>query len=281
MLVEEPRILEVDRVTGLGHHHQPRRWHGALEEGAGTQRRAVFISVDDQRRHYHLLEVRLKLERRRPAHLHPTQRHRSALLGMLAELVDKFFEAARVLRLQLFAPRPRPVDRREFLCAFVFPALRHHLNLCAKLRRLLWLGTETNATNDNRKGSIRVDDAEVHRGKATHRQADDVRFGDFQVVKNVLGVIDGAALAVFFQVVRYLRWRITARAERDAAIAPAEVANLRFPGAMVAGKLVDEDDGDTAPRFLEVQLYAIGCSHVRHGVSLFKFVRLKPVYRAP
>src|ERR1700741_4356382 len=97
------------------------------------------------------------------------------------------------------------------------------------------LGAETDAADRDRQGAFRKKNAEMHRREAAHGQADDMSLLDTQVIENLLGVVGSAPLAVHLHVVWHLRGRITARIEGDAAVSPAEVADLQLPCAGVAG----------------------------------------------
>ena len=55
-------------------------------------------------------------------------------------------------------------------------------------------------------------------------------------------VVGGAVLGILRRVLRHLGGREAAGVEGDAAVLPAEAANLRLPAAMIAGELVHEHD---------------------------------------
>ncbi len=84
-------------------------------------------------------------------------------------------------------------------------------------------------------------------GGPAHGQAHDVRRADVQIVEDGEDIVAGACLRVAGDVRQYIGARPAARVEGDAAVAPGEVAHLRLPTAMVAGKLMDEDDGVPLP----------------------------------
>ena len=89
---------------------------------------------------------------------------------------------------------------------------------------------------------MRVVNAEVKRGKSAHRKPDDMRLVDLELVEHVYRVIDRAPLRIFLDRIRNLRWRIAARIVGDAAVAAGEIADLKLPGAIVAGEFMDEQD---------------------------------------
>jgi hypothetical protein len=99
--------------------------------------------------------------------------------------------------------------------------------------------------------------SEVERREAAHRQPDDVRLVDLQVIENGQDVVGCADLAVARGLLRHIRRRVAARAPGDAAMALAEMAHLHLPRAVVGGELVDEDDGRARAGLLVVELHAV------------------------
>ena len=89
---------------------------------------------------------------------------------------------------------------------------------------------------------MRVVNAEVKRGKSAHREPDDMRLVDLELVQDVYRVIDCAPLRIFLDRIRNLGWRISPRIVGDAAVAASKIPHLKLPGAIVAGKFVDEQD---------------------------------------
>src|ERR1700736_3261052 len=94
-------------------------------------------------------------------------------------------------------------------------------------------------------------------GKTTHRKPDDMRGIDRKVVKDRRDIVCSPGLGIGFHAFGNVRWRIAARCERNRTIAPAEMPHLRFPAAVVAGKLMNKYDGRTAAGFLEVQIDSV------------------------
>ena len=88
--------------------------------------------------------------------------------------------------------------------------------------------------------------------------ADDVSLIDLQRVHQRDDVGAGEILAIARRIVWYVRRRIAALAESHAAIIPTEPAHLRLPGAVVAGKFMDEDDRRPGAGLLVVEVHAIG-----------------------
>src|SRR5262249_26484431 len=67
----------------------------------------------------------------------------------------------------------------------------------------------------------------------------------------------GNSLAVARRIVRDIRRRIAALAERDAAMGARKAAHLRLPGAVVACELMDEDNGRAGARFFVIKIHAV------------------------
>src|SRR5437899_11861276 len=94
-------------------------------------------------------------------------------------------------------------------------------------------------------------------GEATHREADDMSLAEREPGAHGTDVVARLVLRIFFAVRGDVgRW-IAARVEGNAAIAAGEVAQLRLPAAMVAGKLVHKDDRRPAAGLFEIELHPI------------------------
>src|SRR5262249_32347478 len=89
-----------------------------------------------------------------------------------------------------------------------------------------------------------------------------------QCVEHAADVIAGAILRIARYVVGHLGGRVAARVVGDRAIAPAEMAQLPFPGADVAGELVHEHDRDAGADLLVVELHAVVGGELGHECFL-------------
>ena len=96
-------------------------------------------------------------------------------------------------------------------------------------------------------------EAEMQRRKSAHRQADDMRLVDLQMVQHRPDVIRRARLRIFPNVLRHIGWRITARIVRDRSMPLTEMPHLRLPAAIVAGVFMHEDHRPTGARFFVIQ----------------------------
>src|SRR5262249_4580261 len=105
--------------------------------------------------------------------------------------------------------------------------------------------------------------AEMQRGKAAHRQSDDVRLLFTEAVEHGEDIVGGASLGIRRDVLGYIGRREAARIESDRAIALAEVPQLRFEASDVAGELMHEDHRTAIAGLLEIQAYTI----VRHRIG--------------
>ena len=104
----------------------------------------------------------------------------------------------------------------------------------------------------------------MQRGVGAHRVTDDVRLVDTERVHHRDHVVTGEVLRVAGRVGGYVRGWISALTVGDAAMLAAEMAQLRFPAAIVAGILVNEDDRRARPDLFHVELYAVGGGNSRH-----------------
>ena len=104
----------------------------------------------------------------------------------------------------------------------------------------------------------------MERGKAAHRDADDMRLGNAEPVEHGADVVAGAILRIALRVLRHIRGRITAGVVGDAAVTAREIADLRLEAATVVGKLVDKDNRGARPGFLVIEPDAVIGGDVWH-----------------
>jgi len=114
----------------------------------------------------------------------------------------------------------------------------------------------------------------VQRREAAHRQPNDVRFANSEMIENRSDVIGSAVLRIRIWVFGYIGGRITPRVERNAAVAPAEMAHLRLPTAMIPGKFMHEDQRRSGTRFLVVEAHSVFGLSVRHAPQTNETLRL-------
>src|SRR5512144_63543 len=101
---------------------------------------------------------------------------------MLAELPGEFLPAAAVLVLQLHARRAEGVLLRRAR-PVGFEGSGSGLALGLELLLLVGLRAVAAAGDDERACALRIRDADVQRGEAAHREADDMRPSELQVVE--------------------------------------------------------------------------------------------------
>ena len=156
-----------------------------------------------------------------------------------------------------------------------FEILGGGFRLLGKLAALVGRRAIAAAGHHQRAGALGVGKAEMQRGEAAHRQADDVRLVDLERVEHRADVVACALLRIALAVLGHVGWRIAARVIGDAAIALAEIPHLQFVRAPVAGEFVDEDDRDAAADFLVKQLNPVVGCQVRHRALEFESQKLK------
>src|SRR5262249_43594713 len=103
-------------------------------------------------------------------------------------------------------------------------------------------------------------------GVGAHRMTDDVRLLYAEAIQEGDDVAASDVLPVARRIARHLRGWITARREGDAAMSAREMAQLRLPGPIVAGELVNEDNRRSAACFFVIELCAVrtrDCGHRR------------------
>src|SRR5204863_7995807 len=109
------------------------------------------------------------------------------------------------------------------------------------------------AGDDERAGALGVGDADMQRRKPAHRQADDMGALELQVIEQRDRVVARMLLRIAAAVLRHLGRRKAARVVGDAAEVAGKEAKLGLPAPVVAGELVDENDGRAVARLLVVQ----------------------------
>jgi hypothetical protein len=72
-------------------------------------------------------------------------------------------------------------------------------------------------------------------------------------------------LRVVRHIIRNIGWRVAAGIKSNTAVTAAEVAHLRLPAAIVAGKLVHKDDGETTTGFFIIKLDVVARGCVGHN----------------
>ena len=87
--------------------------------------------------------------------------------------------------------------------------------------------------------------------------ADYVRLVDAERIHDGDDVAAHDVLAITRRIARHVRRRIAAGTEGDAAMRTREIAHLRFPGAVVAGEFMDEDDRRSRPGLFAVEPGAV------------------------
>src|SRR5262249_2653217 len=91
-----------------------------------------------------------------------------------------------------------------------------------------------------------------------------MRFFDAECVHQGDDVSAGNILAVARRIVRDIRRRIATLAERDAAMRAGKMAHLRLPGAVVAGKFMDEHHRRAGARFFVIKIHAVAGFELWH-----------------
>jgi hypothetical protein len=99
--------------------------------------------------------------------------------------------------------------------------------------------------------------ADLQGGVAAHRQADDVRLVDLEMIEHRDRVVAEIFIAVDVRGSRHVRRRIAARGIDDAAMLAREMPHLRLPAAVVAGEFVHEQNRRAAAGFLVIEAHAV------------------------
>ncbi len=238
----------------------------ALHEHVRVETRLVLVTGHDQRRHLEPLELPLELEDRGPRHLHAPHRQRVAARGAGDELVVELLPAPRVLPQELHASRPLRVELGDACHAALLELADDVLHLPVEG---LAVGAAAIAAAGDRQGqrALGIQEPEVERRVAAHREADDVRLRDPEVVEDAPDVVRGPALGVRGRVFRNVGGRVAPRVVRERAVASAEERQLQAPARRVSRELVDEDERRPGAGLLVEEAEPVVGQRVRHRVT--------------
>ena len=148
-------------------------------QGSSSSPQMISVGTRD------LLHVGLEVVDRRPVDLIAAQRVGGALGVVARELVVEFLEAARVLHLERNARRAHAVGfrdaRRSRACRIPSRSLRRRRGTPPGRPRS---EPDAGAGERQRERALRILDADAERRVAAHRQPDDVRLVDLQVIQH-------------------------------------------------------------------------------------------------
>jgi hypothetical protein len=116
----------------------------------------------------------------------------------------------------------------------------------------------------HRQCALRRVEADLQRGIGAHRQPDEMRLRDFEVIEH--GERVGVEMFVGVDVGRgrHIRRRVAARGIGDAAMPAREVAHLRLPIGVVGREFVQEDDRRSLTGLFEVEADIVAGDGVGH-----------------
>src|SRR5579862_524086 len=263
-LVEEAGLLDVEGVPGIGKDDERGAGDQPLHQEAGFEAGVVLVAGRDERRHRELFHLVGQIPQRGAARLDAAHRVGGAAGRMLGELGEELGIAARVLVEVLHAGRPGAVGLGDFGHAVALDFRRGAAGFIAELLALVGLRAVAAAGDDQGGGAVGIGETEMQHGKAAHRDADDVRLRNVESVEHGADVVARPLLRILIPVLRHVGGRIAARVERDAAVAPREIAQLRLVAADVAGEFVDEDDRVAGAGFLVIEADAVVGGEVGH-----------------
>jgi hypothetical protein len=230
----------------------------------------VLVADHDQRRHLHLLEPVFEIVERRSARLYAAHGVGRAAIGMGSEAIGELLPAMRVLVLELNPTCAQRIDLREFPGALLLEIVRDFQGDAAKILLVLLLAAIAGTGDRERVRALRRAQPEMHGAKAPHREPDDVGLVDPEPVEHGNGIGGGQRLRIGVDARGHIRRRIAARGIGDAAMAAAEIANLRFPARVVAAEFMDEEDRRACTGLFHIELHAVAGGDHRHRKIPFR-----------
>ena len=256
-------------MAGLRKERQPRRRQMLLQEQAGLDAIVVLVAADDQGRRRHFPDRLGQGVDRRPAALKAAHgvgrapgivpRQRRVEVGVAARVLHQERNPARRL-----ARRFRHFHRADRLILLAIG-----LALLAERFEVFQVRARTDAGQRQRQRALRRVEADLQRRIGAHRQPDEMRLGDFQVIEHRERVGVEMLVGVDFLRCGHVGRRVTARGIGDAAVAAREIAHLRLPIGVVGGEFVQEDDRRAGACFLEIEPDIVAGDGIGHCLFLF------------
>ena len=191
-------------------------------------------------------------------------------LGRLRdELVVELAPAHGVLVHELDARGALGVELRHRDHPVLLEAPRRLLDIAPELLALGGHAAVPRPRHHEREGAPGMPQAEVQRRVAAHAQPADMGAFDAEGVQESANVLGGLLLGIRRGVLGHVRGRIASRVEGDGPVAPRQEPHLQVPARIVAGELVDEDEGRALPRLLVEKIDAVHAGF-GHGGSLLQ-----------
>jgi hypothetical protein len=266
-LIEGRGLFDVERVPGVGQHRKRGARDRAFQEKRRLEARPVLVAAGDQDRQRQPRQPIGELIERGPARLDAAQGHRGADRRVRGEELREIRPPARILALKSDARRTDGIGRGKGRHAAFFEERRAPLGILLKLRALRRIACRAMAAaaQHQRESAFGIGKSEMQGRVAPHGDADNMGLGDPECVEHRSDVVTRAILAVPGELRREIRGRISPRVVGDAAIASREMAELRLMTAMIAGELMDEDDGRSRARLFVEEPDAVIGREMRHA----------------
>ena len=270
--VEQRRLLEIEHVAGLREEREPRRRQMLLQEQARLDAIVVLVAADDQRRRRHFPDRLGHGVDRGTAALKAAHGVGRALGVVPRQRGIEIGVAARVLHQEGNPARRLARDLRDFDRADRLKLLGVGAALLAEGVEILEARSRSrppaSVIDSARSGALSAD---LQRRIGAHRQADEMRFRDLEMIEHGERVGVEMLVGVDLGRWRHVGGRVAARGIGDAAVAAREVAHLRLPIGVVGRELVQEDDRRSAARFFEIEadiIFGDGMGHLAGSFSL-------------
>lgn len=172
---------------------------------------------------------------------------------------------AGVLSLELHPRRPVGVALGEGLHAVATQDLRRGFGLGAEHLLPVRLSAVAATAEAQGQGAIGVAQPEMQGREGTHRDPGHMGPGRPDGVEDRQDVVGGTGLRVGGDGFRHVRGRVASGIERDRAVPPAEMAQLRFVAAVIPGEFVHEDQRRPGAALFVMQSDTVIRGGARHG----------------
>ena len=256
-------------MPAVRHHRQRRAGDRLLHQQSRRQAWPILIAGQDQRRQGQRLHLIHKVVQRGPLALHTQLRVARAERRVLRQHARELGEPTRVLVLELHTRWAIGILRREDLHPLFLDECRDSLCLSAELLGLSLLRAVAAPRDAQRQRTRRMAEAIVQRGEPAHRQSDNMRLVDLQMIQHRPDVVRRSCLRILRHILGHIGWWIATRIVGNGTITLAEMPHLRLPASIIAGVFVHEDNWPARAGFFVVKAHSVISHCVRHRYPLW------------
>ena len=182
-------------MAGLRHYREPRHRNGSFHHEVRIKARFILVTRHDVNGHRHLRHTFLQIVERGPFALHADKCIGAAERRVFIEPLHERGKPSRILILELDTRRTIGVEAADAFHTEIDKALRNFRGFLAPLIAIP-SGAITAPGDNTRQRHFRKVQSKMERGEAAHREANDMRLLDSEMLENVSCVFGRSELAV-------------------------------------------------------------------------------------